>query len=193
MKLFLKKSCVVISYIITFPLIFTTIAGDKVIPGNNLYDMIGQLLSLLPGKPGSYLRTAFYGGTATAVSPESFIGFGSYLSKKEVTIEKFVSIGSFCILGSVLIRENVRIASRVSITSGRHQHTAEDHHSEGNFSQVSIGNGTWIGEGAIIMANVGNNCIVGGGSVVVNDVPDNVIVAGNPARILKENETGTNS
>ena len=47
--------------------------------------------------------------------------------------------------------------------------------------------GASIGSNATILCGVsiGEGSIVGAGSVVVKDVPDNVIVAGNPARIIR--------
>jgi acetyltransferase-like isoleucine patch superfamily enzyme len=52
--------------------------------------------------------------------------------------------------------------------------------------------GASIGSGATILANIciGENAIVGAGAVVTKDVPANTIVAGNPAKILRQIETG---
>lgn len=53
-----------------------------------------------------------------------------------------------------------------------------------------IGDNVVIGTHAQIIGNVtiGNNSIVGAGAIVTHDVPDNVVVVGNPARILKSNK-----
>lgn len=53
-----------------------------------------------------------------------------------------------------------------------------------------IGNNVVIGTHAQIIGNVtiGNNSIVGAGAIVTHDVPDNVVVVGNPAKILKSNK-----
>ena len=53
-----------------------------------------------------------------------------------------------------------------------------------------IGDNVVIGTHAQIIGNVtiGNNSIVGAGAIVTHDVPDNVVVVGNPAKILKSNK-----
>ncbi len=53
---------------------------------------------------------------------------------------------------------------------------------------VRIGDGAWIGMGAIILKGVtiGENSVVAAGAVVTKSVPPNVVVAGNPAVIVKE-------
>ncbi len=50
-----------------------------------------------------------------------------------------------------------------------------------------IGNGVWIGAGAIILAgvSVGNGAVIGAGSVVTKNVPAYSVVAGAPAKKLK--------
>lgn len=54
-------------------------------------------------------------------------------------------------------------------------------------SPVSIGDGVWVGERAIILKGVtiGRDSVVAAGSVVTKDVPARSVVAGNPARVVK--------
>ena len=56
------------------------------------------------------------------------------------------------------------------------------------FRSVSIGDGSWLGAGAIILpgASIGRNVVVAAGSVVRGDVPDKCVVAGVPAKIVRE-------
>jgi serine acetyltransferase len=53
---------------------------------------------------------------------------------------------------------------------------------------VSIGAGSWLGAGAIILpgATIGRNVVVAAGAVVRGVVPDQCVVAGVPAKIVRE-------
>lgn len=52
---------------------------------------------------------------------------------------------------------------------------------------IRIGNGVWIGGGAIVLPGVtiGDGCVVGAGSVVTHDLPADTLALGNPARIVR--------
>ena len=53
---------------------------------------------------------------------------------------------------------------------------------------VSIGSGTWLGAGAVILpgACIGRNVVVAAGSVVRGVIPDRCVVAGVPAKVVRE-------
>jgi carbonic anhydrase/acetyltransferase-like protein (isoleucine patch superfamily) len=53
---------------------------------------------------------------------------------------------------------------------------------------VSIGAGSWLGAGAIVLpgARIGRNVVIAAGSVVRGEVPDRCVVAGVPAKIVRE-------
>jgi acetyltransferase-like isoleucine patch superfamily enzyme len=53
---------------------------------------------------------------------------------------------------------------------------------------VSIGSGTWLGAGAIILpgACIGRNVVVAAGSVVRGEIPDRCVAAGVPAKVVRE-------
>ena len=52
---------------------------------------------------------------------------------------------------------------------------------------IRIGNGVWIGGGAIVLPGVtiGDGCVIGAGSVVTHDLPPGSLAIGNPARITR--------
>lgn len=95
---------------------------------------------------------------------------------------------------AISIGKNCDISSRVSIVSGTHQVNPSGMRvaGKGIGRDVVIGDGVWIGFGAMILpgVSVGNMSIVAAGSVVTKDVPSYTMVGGNPARILKSLRPG---
>lgn len=88
----------------------------------------------------------------------------------------------------VTIGKNCDISSRVNIITGTH-HIGEFTQAAGKGygDNVIIGDGVWIGFGALIMpgVTVGNGAIIAAGSVVRENVPEGVLVAGVPAKFKK--------
>ena len=52
---------------------------------------------------------------------------------------------------------------------------------------IRIGDGVWIGGGAIILPGVtiGDGCVIGAGSVVSREIPADSLAVGNPARVVR--------
>jgi maltose O-acetyltransferase len=52
---------------------------------------------------------------------------------------------------------------------------------------VTIGDGVWLGGGAIVCPGVtiGEDTVVGAGSVVMRGLPAGVVAAGNPYRVIR--------
>jgi len=149
-----------------------------------------QLLSLLPGISGNYLRKSFYCLTMTRCDKECAILFGTIFSQADTEIGKGVYIGPNCNIGKCRIEDCCTLGSNVHIMSGRRQHCFDDpdmpvQEQGGIFEKVVIGEDTWIGNCAVIMANVGKKCIIGAGAVVTKDVEDFSIMAGNPAKLIR--------
>ncbi|WP_084779953.1 acyltransferase [Planobispora rosea] len=57
---------------------------------------------------------------------------------------------------------------------------------------VSIGSGSWLGTGAIILpgTRIGRQCVVAGGAVVRGEFPDHSVIAGIPARVVRRYTPG---
>jgi len=51
---------------------------------------------------------------------------------------------------------------------------------------VYVGEGSWIGAGAIVIPGIkiGRWCIIGAGAVVIEDIPDGTTAVGNPAKTI---------
>ncbi|MBK5940375.1 acyltransferase [Halochromatium roseum] len=156
----------------------------------DMFAAFSQFLSLFPGKLGSYIRIGFYRFTMTACDPDCFIGFGTIFSHADTNIGSGTYIGPQSNIGMCEIGCNTLIASGVHIVSGREQHHFSDlqipiQQQGGVFIKVSIGEDSWIGNGAIVMADVGRKCIIGAGSVVTKAIPDYSIAVGNPASVIR--------
>lgn len=157
---------------------------------DSLFAGFSQALSLIPGLVGSYLRIAFYRCVMAHCSGDSFIGFGSLFSHRGTELHSGIYIGPQCNIGLSVIHRNCLLGSGVHLLSGKNQHRFDDPDTPirlqgGEFTKVSIGENSWIGNGAIIMANVGQDCIIGAGTVVTNDIPAGSIVAGNPGKVVR--------
>ena len=185
----LKRLIFGVCLLIASPLIAIAWIERVLSSSEGLFAGFGQLLALLPGLPGTYLRAAFYFATLEKCSWQTHIGFGSIFTHRAATLGSNVTMGAYCVIGHVRIGDEARLASRVSIPSGKRQHldpAGQLCSGPARFDTVTIGRGTWVGEGAIVMADVGSACIVSAGAVVGNAVPDRCLVGGNPARVLRE-------
>lgn len=60
----------------------------------------------------------------------------------------------------------------------------------GPAASVSIGDGTWLGHGVIVLPGVtiGRHVAVGAGSIVTTDLPDRSVAVGAPARVVREHD-----
>jgi sugar O-acyltransferase (sialic acid O-acetyltransferase NeuD family) len=106
-----------------------------------------------------------------------------------------IGIGSVVISG-VIINNGAFIGNHCIINTGAvidHDCVLNDFvHISPNATlcgNVSIGTGSWVGAGAVIIQgiNIGENVIIGAGSVIISDIPSNATVVGNPGRIIKIN------
>jgi acetyltransferase-like isoleucine patch superfamily enzyme len=116
-----------------------------------------------------------------------------------------LQVGSRCVIGrgshivahySILISDDVFTGPYVYITDQNHGYADPDVPIGRQWPvnmAVSIGAGTWLGAGAVILpgACIGRNVVVAAGSVVRGTVPDRCVVAGVPARIVREYVSGT--
>lgn len=185
-----KRAIRLMALIIMLPVYFIFSITSLVFPKDQVFAGFSQFLSLFPGTTGSYIRVGFYQLAMQQCHRELVIGFGTLFSQQQTELSEGVYIGPQCNIGKCRIEANCLLGSGVHVMSGKGQHNFEDidtpiQEQGGTFQSVTIGEDSWIGNGALIMANIGKKCIVGAGSVVISDIPDYSIVAGNPAKIIK--------
>jgi acetyltransferase-like isoleucine patch superfamily enzyme len=171
---------------VILPFATLTWVERRLMTGEGVFTLVSQLLALVPGYPGIVLRAAFCYLSLDQCSWEVHVGFGSIFTHRRVTLGQHASVGAYCVIGHADIGERVMMASRVSIPSGKRQHLDDDGRMsrEPRFDRVTVGNDSWVGEGAIILADVGRGCIVSAGAVVTSAMPESCVVGGNPARVL---------
>ncbi len=181
-----KKYLVWLFAVITFPLAIISQFYYLVLNTESVYVTFAKFLSLIPGKVGNYTRTSYYMMTLSKCHYDLSVDFASFFAHPNAQVGRKVVIGSFTIIGTANISSNVLISSRVSILSGKFQHYFDGNVASKHqlFSEVSIGENTWIGEGAIVMASIGKDCIVSAGSVVTKNMDNEHTAIGNPARFV---------
>ena len=113
-------------------------------------------------------------------------------------------IGDRCVIGrgshlvahhSLVIGDDVFTGPYVYITDQNHGYEDPDEPIGRQMplnAAVSIGSGSWLGTGAIVLpgASIGRNVVVAGGSVVRGTVPDRCVVAGVPAKVVRRYAPG---
>ncbi len=154
------------------------------------FGMLSQWVSIVPGLIGEWFRRAYLRWATGLTLEDCCVSFGTTFSDQRVRIGNGVYLGRGCDIGYADIGPNCLIASGVHILSGLRQHGFENldtpiKEQQGEYSKVTIGEDTWIGNGAIVAADVGKKCVIGVGAVVVKPIPDFAIAAGNPARVIR--------
>ena len=116
-------------------------------------------------------RLATVAERSSRIGTNVWVGPGTYLDLVDIGDEVLVGPGAFILAG------------------GRHHRTDQPGvpiRRQGNNVLVPtvLGDGCWIGAGAIVMADVGDRAVVGAGAVVTQPVPESCTVVGNPARVI---------
>lgn len=169
--------------------------GSVLLGKERAFTLTSEKLAVRGGQLGIYTRQAFYRYTTAGVGRDVCFGFMSVFSKPAARIGHRVYIGRFCSVGWADIHDDVMLGDGVQVLSGRHQHGASSRcglalrENVQVYKKVTIGRGTWIGAGAVVMADVGEGAVVAAGAVVVKPVPAYARVGGVPAVPLGTDST----
>jgi serine acetyltransferase len=157
----------------------------------------GSIMAFPPG--------AVFGEGAMEVGEDTLIGQFVTMSAGTVPGQDLgdftvLRVGDRCVIGrgshivahqSVVIGDDVWTGPYVYITDQNHGYEDPGTPIGQQFPvnrPVRIGNGSWLGAGAIILpgASIGENVVIAAGSVVRGEIPDRCVVAGVPAKIVRE-------
>lgn len=110
-----------------------------------------------------------------------------------------VSIGADTFLGhevmlaggdaSISIGARCDLAPRVLLVTGSHEDGGDERAAgRGISTPIVVGNGVWIGAGAILLGGVeiGDGSIIGAGSLVDKSIPPRSIAVGVPCRVVRQ-------
>ena len=189
---------------------------------HGLWKAVQRAGAIAPGTPGAQRFAAFgagsmigfptgalYGERWIEVGAGTMIGSQVSLSAGMVPGQDLgevplLRIGDRCLIGrgshvvahhSIVIGDDVYAGPYVYITDQNHGYADPEIPIGRQWPRnaaVSIGAGSWLGAGVIVLpgAAIGRNVVVAAGSVVRGVVPDCCVVAGVPARVVREYVTG---
>ena len=177
------------------------VTGDS--PAGRRFAAFGEG-SVLAFPPGAIFGEAWIEiGAGTVVGQHVSISAG-IVPGQDLGPASLLRIGDGCVIGRgshivahqrVDIGDDVFTGPYVYITDQNHGYADPDVPIGRQWpanAPVSIGAGSWLGAGAIVLPGscIGRHVVVGAGSVVRGQVPDPCVVAGGPARIVRSYVAG---
>jgi acetyltransferase-like isoleucine patch superfamily enzyme len=160
--------------------------------------LLGFPVATLYGEPHIHI------GAGTLIASWVTLAAG-YGPDQDDVPERALVIGDRCLINvrcgivaheSIEIGDDVWFGQGVYITDANHGFEQLDvpiGKQLGEHQPVSVGKGSWLGHGAVILpgAQIGRQCVVAAGSVVRGVVPDHSVVAGVPAKVIRRLDDGS--
>ena len=138
-------------------------------------------------------------GTGTLIGPRVTLSAG-VVPGQVMPTDPVVRIGDRCLIG-----EGSGIVGHLSIEigddvwTGHHVYITDQNHGYEDLTRpisvqvqperpVSIGDGSWLGHGTVVLpgARIGRHVVIGANSVVTGEIPDFTVAAGAPAKVLRD-------
>ncbi len=137
------------------------------------------------------------------IGPHCTLSAGMMPGQQCIT-DPVVSIGDRCLIGkgsaivghfSIVIGDDVWTGHNVYITDQNHGYedvTRPIGAQSMPERPVSIGNGSWIGYGSVVLpgATIGDHVVIGANSVVNGDIPSYSVAVGSPAKVIRRHIDG---
>ena len=138
-------------------------------------------------------------GNDTMIGEHVALSAGMMPGQKCLT-NPVVKIGDRCLIGRGSgIVGHLSIDIGDDVWTGHHVYITDQSHGYSDISRpisqqsqpesaVSIGEGSWLGHGVVVLpgAKIGKHVAVGANSVVTGELPDYCVAVGSPARIIKQ-------
>jgi len=137
-------------------------------------------------------------GSGTMIGPHCTLSAGMMPGQICIT-DPVVSIGDRCLIGkgsavvghfSITIGNDVWTGHNVYITDQNHGYedvTRPIGTQSMPEKPVTIGDGSWIGYGSVVLpgASIGDHVVIGANSVVTGDIPSYSVAVGSPAKVIR--------
>ena len=138
-------------------------------------------------------------GSGTMIGPHVTLSAGMVPGQECIT-NPVVSIGDRCLIGKGSgIVGHLEIAIGNDVWTGHNVYITDQNHDYRDVTipmskqsmpeqAVSIGDGSWLGYGTVVLpgATIGRHVAVGANSVVAGTLPDYSVAVGSPARVVKQ-------
>lgn len=138
-------------------------------------------------------------GEGTMFGPQITLSAGMVPGQQMIS-DPVISVGDRCLIGKgsgIVGHLEIRIGN--DVWTGHHVYITDQNHGYENLDvpismqvmperPVSIGDGSWLGYGTVVLpgAQIGKHVVIGANSVVTGSIPDNCVAAGVPARVIKQ-------
>lgn len=137
-------------------------------------------------------------GHDTLIGPDVALSAGM-VPGQECLSDVVVSIGDRCLIGrgsGIVGHFSIKIGN--DVWTGHHVYITDQNHGYEDISlpisqqtqperAVVIGDGSWLGYGAVVLPGVtiGKHVVIGANAVVTHDIPDFSVAVGVPARVIR--------
>ena len=138
-------------------------------------------------------------GEGTLFGPQITLSAGMVPGQSMVT-DPVIAVGDRCLFGKgsgIVGHLEIRVGN--DVWTGHHVYITDQNHGYEDLTlpisqqmmaerPVSIGDGSWLGHGSVVLpgAQIGKHVVVAANSVVTGTLPDNCVAAGVPARVIKQ-------
>ena len=138
-------------------------------------------------------------GSGTMFGPDVTLSAGMVPGQACIS-DPVVSIGDRCLIGKGSgIVGHFEIVIGNDVWTGHHVYITDQNHDYRDVTKpisqqampersVIIGDGSWLGHGAVVLpgSRIGKHVVVGANSVVSGELPDRCVAVGSPARVVKQ-------
>jgi acetyltransferase-like isoleucine patch superfamily enzyme len=137
-------------------------------------------------------------GSGTMIGPHCTLSAGMMPGQICIT-DPVVSIGDRCLIGKgSAVVGHFSIAIGNDVWTGHNVYITDQNHGYEDVARpigtqsmpekpVTIGDGSWIGYGSVVLpgASIGDHVVIGANSVVTGEIPSYSVAVGSPAKVIR--------